>query len=340
MKEKHHLSILFLFLLMSVLFFSCKKKASPIQENKGNGSLILQPKSVQGVAVPIDAIIDPYRMHIGEGLLYASCFSCDTMVYVFSLPDLTLLNSFGCKGNGPADFIFPTFTHATKDTVGIWGYADFKKIKEFKVNKKGQLTFLKEYKVKKNIAFNQLSVVNDSLLFHNIFPKELKIEKINLRTGESQTHGFEEDQNRDNFYFNQNKGEVRASGEHIAYLYAFKDRIDFFDLDFNLKHTYEGSANEAHIDTRDYTACFGHYRYSFAGDRYLYAINHNQKVGFRNDTACTLEIFTWDGRFVTKVQLKPSVDLMVVDEKNQQLYGYNQSMPDAFYRYDLKNSIP
>ena len=60
----------------------------------------------------IDEVIRPARMAIGNNQLYISCFSCDTMVYTYSLPDLNLLNSHGVKGSGPEDFMFPVFTQA------------------------------------------------------------------------------------------------------------------------------------------------------------------------------------------------------------------------------------
>lgn len=74
---------------------------------------------------------------------------------------------------------------------------------------------------------------------------------------------------------------------------------------------------------------------SFAGEKYLYAINHAQAFKNKKTHACTLEIFSWDGRLNSTVELSPAVDIFVVDEKNQLLYGYNYNRPDYFYQFDI-----
>lgn len=328
----------YFFIFLSLL--ACKEKPKEvIRENKV--SLVLaKPQPIQGTSIPIDAIFVPARLQIGENRLYVSCFRGDTLIYTYSLPDFKLLSSFGRRGHGPDDFQFPMFTNARKDTVGIWGYPDLKKIKEFKVDPDGSWHFIREYRLPENKAYNQLFKANASVAYYNDYPPALILRKINLdKSRHEKEYAFEMEKERGEAFFMKNKGDLSGSGSHLAYLYYYAGRIDFFDPDFNLINTYTGPASESSIDGRSFQESVVHYLASFAGQHHLYAIHHGAKLKYKSSRFSTLEIFDWKGQLKSTVELSPAVDLFVVDEKNHLLYGYNNSRPDCFYRYKLK-SVP
>lgn len=331
-----HLSLFILLLF----FFSCREKPKPALPAPPSGPrsslLIAQAPPIEGTPLPIDAIFEPARLQIGDGLLYVSCFKGDTLIYTFSLPDCKLLNRFGRRGQGPDDLMFPTFPYAKKDTVSIWGYPDMKKIKTFRVDKTGAWHSISEQLLPENQAYNQLFIADDSLAYYNAYPPSLTLKKINLHTGMyEKEHTFEMDKESGKAFFAKNKGDLAVSGRHIAYLYYYADRIDFFDPDFRLQATYRGPHTQSAIEERDMRESIVYYLVSFAGEKYLYAVNHGRPLKYSTPESCTLEIFDWNGRLKKTVRLSPAVDLFAVDEKNNQVYGYNHSRPDHFYRYSL-----
>lgn len=324
----------YLCIVICILLTSCVNNKTQ-KENKEK-SIISNKISIYGNKIPINVIIEPSRIKIDEDLLYISCFRCDTMIYIFSLPDFKLLNSFGQRGNGPEDFLFPVFTNAKNDTIGIWGYADLKKIKQFKTNKKGDLYFLEEFHLDENKAYNQLFKIRDSIVFYNDYPPYLTLKKINLNTSKNQEYyKYKMDKDITNSFFMDNKGDLCISDNHIAYLYYYKHKIDFFDLNLNLIKSYNGSSKKIEINTKDMKESVVYYIHSFAGYKYLYAINNAQPLKNKKESICTLEIFDWYAKMISSIQLKPSVDIFVVDEKRNILYGYNYSIPDYFHQYDL-----
>lgn len=327
---------LFYFLIFLILL-SCKGKDKKVVEDKSFSPVILKKTQIEGTPIPIDALFVPARLQIGENLLYVSCFKGDTLIYTYSLPDFKLLNRFGRRGHGPDDFMFPMFTNARKDTVGIWGYPDLKKIKEFKVDPAGSWHFIREYRLPENKAYNQIFKANDSTAYYNDYPPALILRKINLNQSRNEKeYAFEMDKPRGEAFFMKNKGDLAGAGSHLAYLYYYSDRIDFFNPDFQVVATYTGPGGESSIESGNMQDNVVHYIGSFAGEHYLYAIHHGAKLKYKSGQFSTLEIFDWKGQLKSTVELSPAADLFVVDEKNQLLYGYNNTRPDCFYRYSLE----
>lgn len=333
------MQIIYLFFIIFFFLFSCREsKKKDVESRNSEVSLIVSAhKQIKGTQIFVDVILEPARIQIGENLLYVSCFRCDTMIYTFSLPDFKLLSSFGGRNNGPEGFQFPTFTNAKKNNVGLWGYADLKKIKQFRVDKTGLWSFVEEYNLTEYKAYNQLFAINDSLAYYNNHPPLLTLKRVDLKAGGNEKeHVFEMDQSRGNAFFMSNKGDLSVSAHSVAYLYYYKNRIDFFDLDFNLIKSYKGTNRKVSVDTQDMRESIVYYIGSFAGEQFLYAINHSQAFKYKKEQACTLEVFTWNGELVSTVELSPAVDIFVVDEGNQLLYGYNYNQPDYFFQYDIK----
>lgn len=257
------------------------------------------------------------------------------MVYTYSLPDLNLLNSHGVKGSGPEDFMFPVFTQAFDNMVSMWGYTDLRKVKLCQVDTSGVFTTVAEFMLPENKAYNQLFTLGDSVAFYNDFPPNLTLKKLDLKQGkELKEHTFEMDQSKGNSFFTQNKGDLCVSSKGLAYLYYYKDRIDFFDLDFQPVQTHAPQKVKQQIDTQDWQNSTIYYIASYARDQYLYAIKLADRLN-ANAKDCTLEIFGWDGTLINSYSLNPVIDLFVVDESNQMLYGVNREWPDYIYKFKL-----
>ena len=321
---------MYLFIFSCIICFSCHEKNNTKTTTISGKANV---EYVYGERLLLDVILHPARMAIGNDLLFVSCFSCDTMLYTFSLPEMKLLNSHGFKGTGPEDFIFPVFTDVHDSIINIWGYTDFRKIKQYYVDSFGNFLFKKEFMLEENKAYNQLFTKKDSFAFYNDFPPSLALRRVDLDSKNEKEYSFEIDQEEGYTFFNKNKGDLCVSNNGIAYLYYYKNRIDFFDFEFNLLESYIQN-EDVHIDIQNWNNNVVYYVSSFSGNRYLYAINHSNKLSVKS-TETQLEVFDWKGSFVRSYILKPAVDLFVVDEEHNILYGFDSENPDFICKYKL-----
>lgn len=323
---------IYLFILIGLVCISCHQKQEKVTITKKT----VNKEYIHGESILLNEVIHPARMAIGNNQLYISCFSCDTMVYTYSLPDLNLLNSHGIKGKGPEDFMFPVFTQAHDNLVSMWGYADLRRIQQYQVDTSGVFTKVAEFKLPENKAYNQLFTLGDSLAFYNDFPPSLTLKKMDLKQGgkEIKEHQFKMAQDEGKSFFAKNKGDLCLSSKGLAYLYYYQNRVDFFDLDFNFIKSVSKPSGETVIDSQNWQNSLVYYIASYAGEKYLYAIKLVNQLNAKHKD-CTLDIFDWNGTLITSYSIKSVIDVFVVDEQNKILYGMNKEWPDYIYKIQL-----
>jgi len=90
----------------------------------------------------LEEIISPdFITRVDDKLIIASSLS-DTMLYVYSLPDLKYLHSTGKKGRGPDEIpLFPMFCESLNHALYVWGYGP-RTIIKFDINSKTIISFL------------------------------------------------------------------------------------------------------------------------------------------------------------------------------------------------------
>jgi hypothetical protein len=295
------------------------------------------PAEREGVPLYIEAVLHPARMQTDGTNLYVACFNCDTMIYVFSLPDLHLRQSFGIKGQGPEDFLFPAFCSAAGREIALWGFADFRRIVRYDTGPDGIGAKKGEIRLTENKAYNQSQLVRDSFFVYNLLPQGSGIGKIDLYNGMALVQKeYPLDQAPEDIFYSSNQGSVAASGAGIAYLFYYRNEIDFYDPDLNLLSSKTSANNRIHIEKRNHADCIIYYHQFFAGDRYLYALTHGgRQRTLAGASSSSLETYDWAGHLIARYSLTPAVELFVVDETTRTLYGYNVNDPDAIYKYDL-----
>lgn len=216
------------------------------------------------------------------------------------------------------------------------GVFRFKKIKQFKVENNGKWNFIKEHILNEEKPYNQIYLIKDSIIFYNDYPPELEIKKINMiHPSIYSTHKFPMNQDFTNAFFMNNKGNIVASNNGVAYLYYYKDRIDFFDFDLNLIQTSEAAGFKEHIDNKEIEKSILYHTSHYGGEKYLYTINMKSSLKNAEKKYCNFEIFNWNGDAIRTYKLFPAINIFVVDEKFNKIYGYNYDLPNSFYVYNL-----
>ena len=338
-----HVYIIFIF--FTLITSSCKNK----EKNSDSFPLVIRVenlnrtdtiKKINAVEIPIEVTIAPARMKIVNNFLFVSCFQCEPMIYIFSLPDAQFVNSFGIKGQGPDDFFYSVFCDGSFNHLYIWGYADIRKINKFSINNEGELIFQTGISLNEPKIMNQIHLLKDSFIIYNTFPEDLSLKKIDLSNQEKvkEVH-FKKDNDSNESAFQSNRGNLAASNNGIAYLYLYRDKIDFFDLDLNLKTAIEDESKK-NINIKKNIQYYKdntlYYTTQYAGEKSLYALCKGSSLNDKlNSMSSCIKEYDWNGNQIAVYNLDHALELFVVNEDEKKLYGYSINNPDVFLVYNL-----
>jgi hypothetical protein len=315
---------LFLFLLIFIIN-SCNN-----QDNRNNrDKVIVEEKNLIADKILSNKIFSPdFITRVGDKLLISSHLS-DTVLYVYSLPSLTYLNSTGTKGAGPDDFqIFPMFCESFDNMLYVWGF-NLVTIKKFAINQSGELNFEGLIKLSKYEAFNNMHIINDSLFIYYL-PDYLKTVKFDLKKDkETDKIQMKKDNHNESFFYS-NRGSIAANNSFLIYGYLFKKQIDIYKMhDFKLLKRIIGDYEYKEPVLGDFNPPV-YYRNIVAGNQFFYALcneNSNKEV--------IMEVYNYDGVLVKKFTFDIPPQLFVIDEENNTMYGYSGEYEDYLLRYKL-----
>lgn len=247
---------------------------------------------------------------------------------------MEFLNAAVRKGRGPHEIpIFPMFCESpSSDMLYVWGYSPTT-IEKNRILKDGTLGFEAEFALSKYEAFNNMSIMNDSLFIY-FLPDELTIKKYDLTIKkEVGVISFKRDEHKES-YFYANRGNVANNEKYIVYPYIFKNRIDIYDLNsLKLSRCITGSKKSPKPVPGDFSSITYHYRYVYAGKDYFYALHGGNENGVLREIR--LEVYDYDGNPAKEYLLDIMPDIFVVDEKDSMLYGFNSQYSDHIVKYAL-----
>jgi hypothetical protein len=296
---------------------------------------------LKGRKIVVDDVFKLTRMIVLDDLLFISCFECDTMLFVYSLPEFKLIRNYGNKGQGPGELLYPIFLAGSSNRLNLWGFSELKKIKQFDVTNVADITLIKEFVLSYPTGYNDMHIVKDSFLIYSEFPEKLAMTKMNLYNQEDKIeYNFKENpKTGKEMFFQDNQGHLAASDKGIAYLYYYKNKIDFFDLNLSLVGTTNSKNINPSIivDINLAGENTVYYKQFYSGKESLYV--HYKGFPSKNDNlnhgAC-IEQYDWRGNKIAQYNLDVPIDIFVVNESQSKLYTYSQADEDCFYEFDLK----
>lgn len=271
----------------------------------------------------------PDYMLVKNHHLLVSSSRSDSMLCLYSLPDLKLLRQGGLKGGGENDFaLFPMFCRNFTDEVCIWGYTPLT-IKRFSIGEGGALCLQKTYTLPHYESFNQMHLLQDSILIYSAIPNDFAIKKLNLNQGkETGKIEFETEDHQETFFYKE-RGILAANEQYIVYAYFFKKQIDIYDAaTLQLHKRLREGDEEPAIRLGDLEGNAHYYVNVVAGEKQFYAL-------CREKDSYALEVFDYEGRPVAKYRFDVVPSLFDIDEEAGVLYGYNEAWEDYFLRYKL-----
>ncbi|MDR1368689.1 MAG: TolB-like 6-bladed beta-propeller domain-containing protein, partial [Dysgonamonadaceae bacterium] len=290
-----------------IIINACNNSKKPIVEEK---------KLIAGKILSDKVFSPDFMIKINDKLVISSSLS-DTMLYIYSLPSLRYLNSTGIKGNGPEDFqLFPMFCESSNGSVYVWGYNPMT-IKKFMIDNNGSLNLENLIKLPKYETFNNMHIINDSLFIYYL-PDLLKTVKFDLKNNKDLDVIQMKKEDHNDSYFYINRGTIAVNDSFLLYGYLFKKQIDIYRIqDFGMRKKIVGNYKFQKPVLGDFNTPV-YYRKIIAGQQFFYALcneNLNKEV--------IMEVYNYDGLPVKRFTFDIPPQLLVVDEEQSVIYGYN-----------------
>ncbi|MCG6191055.1 BF3164 family lipoprotein [Maribellus maritimus] len=278
----------------------------------------------------LEEIISPdFLTRVNDNLIISSSNSkSDTMLYIYSLPDLKYVAGAVKKGSGPGEMrLFPMFCESSNQALYVWGYGP-QTIKKFDINKKGELKFLDLIKLPRYESFNNMHILNDSLFIYYL-PDNLEIVKVDLKSNKCLDEiQMEKDAHNESFFYS-NRGTIAVNDSFLVFAYLFKKQINIYRVnDFKLEKEIIGDYEHREPVAGDSDTPV-YYTQIIAGERFLYALCKENK-----SNGVFMEVYNFDGLIVREFTFDITPNLFAVDENNKTIYGYGYD--DRFEPYLLK----
>ena len=334
-----HMKINKIYLLLVCTIFSCNNP-------KYESSTYFQTKEkLEAEYIKLSTIVSPTFFMIQANYLCIYSLQKDTIIDMFSLPDLYHVKSFGTKGRGPGEFLyFPWPCKSTKDGFYVRGYTPLI-IRRFLIDPSINLIQVDEFKLKEYESFGSMHIVQDSLLIYlsmgnqNVRGDQISINKYNLYQEQETGKILIPTISPENASIDPNRaGGFDANDSVIVYAYLFKKQIDIYNI-----HTMElinrltfNTKNSNSID-KNFEENILQYAGVIAGEKYFFALYNKGglKINELQPASRTIEVFDYSGNAIAEYSFDDHISLFAIDEKNHILYVYDVTNEDYILKYVL-----
>ncbi|MCC8198051.1 MAG: hypothetical protein LIP06_05585 [Tannerellaceae bacterium] len=284
--------------------------------------------------IEIQSIINPVFITTKSNSLFISSYNTDSIIYVYSIPDLIHKNTIGVKGYGPEDFLdFAMFYGSTNEYLYIYGN-DYDKLNKYSITSQKELELKSILNIHNEEYMNQPYIFNDSILIYNALPADMAIKKYNIEKQAIPDEIRFKNRNYKNLQFTSDRGYVAANDSFIIYSYLYKKQIDiYYTHNMKLKKRIVGKYKKQKIDIKNPNNNKRHYVNLVVGKKFMYALYKIQ-----NDIPSPeyiLEIYDYEGNPIIEYHFDLPPLLFCIDEKEEYLYGYRHDEPNQLLRYKL-----
>ena len=312
----------------SLLFISC---------GMNNKEVHFPTRSLTAEILPIKEIIAPLEIIVNNNNLAVSCYQTDTLLYLYSIPELMCLGAGCIKGEGPEDYPsdFLLMCNGSQDKLYTWDLRLY--IREIGLDSTGMIIAKNKHRLNRFQDLNEIYIWQDSLLIYNDI-HNLSIKKQSLADSRLIDEiTFKKDNHKKQSY-HSNRGKVIANDSVIVYPYVYKDQIDIYDLHtFKLKKRIKGPG-KTQIDSKNFGQENASLRYNInaiAGKKYFYTTFVKKPDQDEMEKSLVIRAYDYDGN----PQIEYTFDVFparyAVDEQNGYIYGYNVEKGDYFLRYKI-----
>jgi hypothetical protein len=357
-------SKIFLILIPTMFYIGCSdviNRGKVISFKEFNNQITVSGKSCSEIRNDIY----PMFMGIKDSVLVFCDIKVDPHVYVYSLPHLKYLGSFGSQGKGPVDLHDPVFWGQFDNnphSIKAWFYQSnamrYSLIDVKKATSGHEYTkFDKQIILPPHIgnAVNIVSI-NENTIVASGRVSEGEFMIYNTSTKKTMWKPFLIDFNKqfmDNIkkakMFNSYKqGIIKAKpdGTRFVKVFGYVPVIDVYNDKAELIFSIiQDGYKKPDINTKDRhfepeTSVY--YTNVFLSDKYIYALNQNCNLQELSEGGCKdveIHMFSWKGEPLYKIKLNEGIGALApfaVDEINKNIYTVNpKSQDDYFSVFDI-----
>ncbi|MBE6332724.1 MAG: hypothetical protein E7070_10530 [Bacteroidales bacterium] len=318
-----------IFSLILLLVTSCSSSNSELQDG------FPKEYTLHGDSVSTQAnIYVRYYINFADGhvIIPSPKNHTDTLLHIYSTPDLNLRLATGIKGHGKTEFQdTPHICHSTSGGLYIKGYTP-NTLRKVHITDSA-LVDIEHFKLYTSGAPNHMHIVEDSLLYFTNFGKTTKIVSYNINK-QTVVNEFA----IQNLYKSKGHslhGCLCVNNHFAIYAMQYKREIAIFktsDLSYvkTVKREYENQDDAIENNSDDYML---YYTGSFATQDKFYLLYR----GFKKRSSsknCDIEVYDKDMKPICLYHLEPEINRFVTDEKNGYIYGLG-SNSDYIYRFKM-----
>lgn len=293
-------------------------------------------KKLTAEKIRLDRVFNPSFLYLNNHILWVTTHSeNDSLIQFFTTPSLQYLGSRGEKGYGPDDFqAYPFFCRSHSDYLYVWGNTPFE-IRKIQTDSIGGFNQQAVYALTEDETFNQMHILDDSILIYNAIPNRLEIKKYDLKNNTPLGSIRFRSDNHNESYFYSNRGLVAAHDSCILYSYIYKREINIYSTnDLTLRKNIRWKYPQQKIDIQNPDNNIKYYMNIVAGENYFYAL-YNGHAPKENNVDGLLEVYDYDGNPVMRYQFDITPFLFDIDEENHYIYGYNPLEEDYLLRFEI-----
>lgn len=332
-----------IFIILCVLFLSSCTNKEGIEDYNFKETVSINSEKSR----TLDNKIVPRFVTIYENKIVFCDMTNQTHFYVYSLPDLKFLGSFGNENDAVGSIKNPSFnnqiqTKSNENLISVLQMDNYELV-SFDLEKALNKTLKKE-DVKSIIlpddideSIHVLKMDND-LVFGSGYSNLGEFFTYNLNTKQVSWKKFTTDFDEEFMNLLQKSdllgiykhGMIKAKPDNSKFVKAYRlnQKISIFDNNGDLIRTIEnknaikpaiGKDNQFSNDTNLY------YSNVYTTDNYIYALCLNSKVN-TNPTNVEIHVFDWNGNSIQNIQLNKGIGGLApfaVDEKNRTIYTIN-----------------
>jgi hypothetical protein len=302
-------------------------------------------EKLQAIPVHTSTYITPTFFAIQANHLCTYSLKKDTMVDMFSLPDLIHKKSFGVRGQGPSEFqSFPWPCKSTNECFYVRGYKPLI-VRQLEISSALDMKPVREFALKNYESFGPMHIVQDSLLIYLSMgnqdgrKEQISIKKYNLNQGKEVGEISVSTSVPENASLDPNRvGGFDVNDSFIVYAYLFKKQIDIYDVQsMKLVCQLKIDKNREPRINKDFTKNIPHYQCVAIGKECFYAL-YNKKgcvMGALEPTSQTIEVFDYSGKAIAEYSLDNYINVFALDEAHGSLYAYDITKEDYILKYNL-----
>ena len=297
--------------------------------------------TLSGINIETGTLTNIRELCIKDSFLITLNDRPDSIIQIYKIPSFELFYSFGKKGKGPGEYLFPrlVFNFDDNKIIAIHDPGN-QSLWSIKVNETAEVVNKRELKFPDQIPISRFLIENRFFIYDAFTPTEGEIKTFDLETNKSSTvYSFNEfkQRHKTSAAYEGYLG-VNPKSRLLVFMYMYYDRVDILNLKGKLLHSIVNVKSEKPQQKTDATSMVYYFGGYFTED-YIYGIYLNAPrqriIEDSGNLNCFIEVFSWEGEPVKRFKLDRMVYLIAVDEANKVIYAKDPLNEDELCKYSL-----